>query len=51
MDNDGNYSCIVPNHWAGTIDPVKGNYVFTPQFGAIDDVTADMSGLDFTATH
>lgn len=51
VDNDGNYSCVVPNHWAGTIDPVKGNYVFTPQFvSPIDNLTEDRSGLDFTAT-
>jgi hypothetical protein len=52
VDNNGNYSCTVPLHWAGTIEPVKGTWTFTPQFvSPIDDVTANMSGLDFTATH
>jgi len=51
VDNLGNYVCNVPLHWAGSIEPSKQGWNFTPLFtNNIDDVTGDLPNQDFTAS-
>jgi len=51
VDNNGNYFCDVVNHWAGSIEPSKPGWDFTPpSITGIDDVTADLPNQDFVAS-
>jgi hypothetical protein len=51
VDNDGNYFCMVINHWAGSIEPSKPGWNFSPPaITGIDDVTADLPDQNFTAS-
>ena len=46
----GLYSAIVPYGWSGTVTPTKAGYSFSPASISYTDITADMSGRDFTTT-
>jgi hypothetical protein len=51
VNNLGDYSCIVPNHWAGSIEPFKQGWNFNPPaITGIDDVIANLPNQNFAAS-
>jgi hypothetical protein len=47
-DQDGFYRARLDYGWAGTINPAKEGYAFTPPSKAVERVTRDLARLDFT---
>jgi hypothetical protein len=48
-DGSGAYLLTVPEHWSGTVTPSLAGYAFTPSSRVYSDVTANLSGQDYTA--
>jgi len=47
---DGSYSLPVSNNWSGTVIPSHPCYTFTPPSKTYNNVMADLSGENYTAT-
>jgi hypothetical protein len=49
-DSSGDYSITVTSGWSGTVTPIDLCYIFSPPNRSYTNVTADMTGQDYTAT-
>jgi hypothetical protein len=49
-NGSGNYSIVVPYGWTGTITPSKVNYTFSPASRSYNNVVADQTAQNYTAT-
>jgi hypothetical protein len=52
VTNDGHYTCTVPLHWRGYVEPSKPGWTFVPEQSPLfDDVGGDGLNIvyDFTA--
>ena len=46
----GQYSCVVPSGWSGTITPARSGYSFSPPSLGYSNVAANLSAQNFAAT-
>jgi len=49
-DSNGNYVCLAPKDWTGTITPVLSGYGFSPASISIDQLNDSTVDQDFVAT-
>jgi hypothetical protein len=47
-DENGVYTCRVPQGWSGVVTPTREGFVFTPPSRSCEKVTADLSNQDYT---
>jgi serine protease len=47
--SDGSYSITIPQGWSRTVTPTMSGVTFTPTFIKYSNVTANMTGQDYTA--
>lgn len=48
-DDNGNYTCLVPPGWSGSLTAQRGLYVFEPDLKTYENVTSGLVDQDFTA--